>query len=157
MLARGDGRDGMERTAEAAAREVVRCWADGDGDRYRGLAAPVLRYREATGRGLDGPDGVVSAWGALRAGYPDLDGEVLDVGTRGSTTVLAVVWRAVRSAPRGTEPPDYRRLVVGDVVALQWEGGRLVQEWHRPGLLGLLVPDGSVVPSAVTGAAAAAP
>jgi hypothetical protein len=142
----------MERTADAAAREVVRCWADGD--RYRGLAAPALRYREATGRTLDGPDRVVSAWGALRAAYPDLDGDVLDVATRGSTTLLAVVWRAVRSAPRGTEPPDHRRLVVGDVVALQWEGGRLVQEWHRPGLLGLLVPDERAAASAVTGAAA---
>lgn len=40
----------MERTAQAAAREVVRCWEDGDGDGYRGLAAPGLRYRERAAR-----------------------------------------------------------------------------------------------------------
>jgi hypothetical protein len=128
----------MELTTEAAAREVVRCWEDGDGDAYRRLAAPDLRYREAGGRTLAGPDGVVDRWGPLHAAYPDLWGEVLDLRVQRDTTLLAVLWRAVQSGPSGGEPPTYRRLVVGDVVVLQWAGGRLVQEWHRPGVLGLL-------------------
>lgn len=89
---------------------------------------------------MTGPDAVVDAWGPLRVAYPDLGGEVLDLRVQGGTTLLAVVWRAVQSAPSGDEPPGYRLLVVGDVVALGWADGRLVQEWHRPGVLGLLDP-----------------
>jgi hypothetical protein len=57
-----------------------------------------------------------------------------------------VVWRAVLSAPDADAPPTHRRLVLGDVVALHWEDGRLVHEWHHPGLLGLLLPEEPAVP-----------
>ncbi len=141
----------MERTGEAAAREVVRCWEDGDADGYRRLAAPDLRYREAGGGTLAGPDAVVARWGPLRAAHPDLGGEVLDLRVQAGATLLAVVWRAVRSAPEAGGPPTFRRLVVGDVVVLRWEGARLVEEWHHPGLLGPLGLLGPAEPAVLVG------
>jgi SnoaL-like polyketide cyclase len=109
----------------------------------RALAAPAYRYEEATsGRRIDDIDAVVADWRRLRAVFPDVDAEIVDVLAHGDTSVIGLVWRATHTTPvhtpAGPQAPSYKRIRIGDSVSLTWGGGRLVTERHQLGFLSVL-------------------
>jgi predicted ester cyclase len=142
-----------ERDAEVAAlsRSVVEAWNRADWSTYRALASPGYSYEEAgSGRRIDDIDAVAADWRRVRTVFPDVRAEIVDVLAHGDNSVVGLVWRATHSAPvdtpDGLESPSYKRIRIGDSVALTWHDSRLATERHHLGFLSVL----AAVP-AVTG------
>jgi hypothetical protein len=146
-------RETDERAAEVTAlsRIIVEAWNRADWITYRALTAPGYRYEEAgSGRRIDDVDVVLAEWRQVRGVFPDVSAEIVDVLNHGDRSVVGLVWRATHSAPvdtpDGVESPSYKRIRIGDSVAMTWHGRLLVTERHHFGFLSVL----AAVP-AVTG------
>jgi predicted ester cyclase len=135
-----------ERDAEVTAlsRTVVAAWNRADWSTCRDLTASGYRYEEVcSGRRIDDVDAVLADWRQIRAAFPDVRAEIVDVLAHGDTSVVGLVWRATQSAPvDGLGSPSYKRLSIGDSVALTWHGRRLVTERHHLGFLSVLAVTG---------------
>jgi SnoaL-like protein len=130
-------------TVTALSHALVEAWDRADWPAYRALAAPAYRYEEAsTGRRISDIDAVLADWRQLRAVFPDIDAEIVDVLAHGGTSVVGLVWRATQSAPvhtpAGPESPSYKRIRIADSVTLTWDGDRLTTERHQLGILSVL-------------------
>jgi hypothetical protein len=127
----------------ALSRSLVEAWNRADWPACRALAAPAYRYEEAaSGRRIDDIDDVVADWRRLRAVFPDVDAEIVDVLAHGDTSLIGLVWRATHTTPvhtaAGPRAPSDKRIRVGDSVSLTWDGARLVTERHQLGILSVL-------------------
>jgi predicted ester cyclase len=134
-----------ERDAEVAAlsRTVVAAWNRADWSTCRALTAEDYRYEEiGSGRRIDDIDAVLADWRQIRAAFPDVRAEIVDVLAHGDTSVVGLVWSATHTAPvetpHGLESPSYKRIRIGDALALIWRGRLLTTERHQIGFLSVL-------------------
>ncbi|MDT7577073.1 MAG: SnoaL-like polyketide cyclase [Pseudonocardiales bacterium] len=145
--------DGRACEVDALSRALVGTWNRADWSAYRALTAGEYCYEETgSGRRIDDVDLVLADWRRVRSVFPDVGAELVDVLTRGDTSVVGLVWRATHSAPvetaDGVESPSYKRIHIGDSVTLTWQGGLLATEHHQIGFLSVL----AAIPAVMGGA-----
>ena len=127
-------------------RPLYAALAAADADASRALvAADVVDHNPDPDQG-PGIDGVIEAFRATQAGFPDLTVEVLRVIAEGDIVASHAVFRGTHTGEYMGVPPTGKAIEVEVVDMTRWEGGKLAERWGvfdvatMMGQLGLL-PD----------------
>lgn len=127
-------------------RRLYAALAAADPDAIRALvAADVVDHNPDPDQG-PGIDGVIEAFRATRAGFPDVTIEVMRVIAEGDIVASHAVFRGTHTGEFMGVPPTGKAIEAEVVDMTRWEGGKLVERWGifdvatMMGQLGLL-PD----------------
>jgi steroid delta-isomerase-like uncharacterized protein len=126
----------MGSDALALAREGVDVYNQADWGRYQQLLSSDSVYHEfATGRRIQGVDGIVEANKAWRAAFPDSKGTITSSLSSGDTAVIEILWEGTHRGPLQTPTGDSiaatgRAVKVPAVQIVKVSGERITENRH---------------------------
>jgi steroid delta-isomerase-like uncharacterized protein len=140
----------MAQSAEDVARKSIDCYNAGDFDGLRSLLADDFYEEElATQRRLEGADARVAAATGWKQAFPDEQGTITGVCTRGNTVAVELTWEGTQSGPIATPdgqelPPSNKGMKIKSVQVIEVEDGKIKALRHYFDLMTLLQQIGAM-------------
>lgn len=121
---------------EATNEKLVRTWVDEVWN--LGMKESIYKYMHPkcighieSDQDLEGPEGLVPQWNAVRTGFPDFRLEVEQIMCEGEDVVFRWLASGTHRGPFVGVPPSNRKVTFSGITWTRWRGGQMVEGWDR--------------------------